>query len=117
MIFEFVAISTTPEIAGYEAVDQLGLITGEVVRGTNFLRDMLAGLTDTFGGRSTTYEKQIERATQEALDRMAERAAALDVDAVVGVRITHQFFGNGRTGGMLMATAVGTGVKLRKREP
>lgn len=33
------------------------MVTGEVIIGANVLKDFMAGLTDFFGGRSSSYEK------------------------------------------------------------
>ena len=49
-------ISTTPNLEGHPIQKYLGVVTGETIIGANVFKDMMAGITDFFGGRSTTYE-------------------------------------------------------------
>ena len=46
----------------------------------------------------------------QAMNEMAERAAALGADAIVSIDIDYEVLGE--AGGMLMVTASGTAVKL-----
>ena len=50
-------LSTTPQIEGRPIREYKGVVTGEVIIGANVLKDFMAGLTDFFGGRSSSYEK------------------------------------------------------------
>jgi uncharacterized protein YbjQ (UPF0145 family) len=69
---------------------------------------MFAGLRDIVGGRSGTYEKELQRAREIALKELEERAAALGANAVVGVDLDYEVMG--RENGMLMVSASGTAV-------
>ena len=83
---------------------------GEVVAGVNFLRDVAASIRNFVGGRSGSYEDELIKARTQAMNEMADRAASLGADAVVGIDIDYEVLGEG--GGMLMVTASGTAVKL-----
>ena len=48
-------VVTTPSIAGKEIVGYRGVVFGEVVAGVNFVKDFAAGLSNFFGGRSSSY--------------------------------------------------------------
>jgi uncharacterized protein YbjQ (UPF0145 family) len=77
-------ITTTPAIEGKKIVEYKGIVFGEVISGVNMVKDMMAGLTNIFGGRSNTYETELINARQNALREMEERAAQLGANAVVG---------------------------------
>ena len=62
------------------------------------------------GGRSGTYEKELQEEREKALAEMSERAAKLGADAVVGVDVDYEVLGE--TNGMLMVSVSGTAVKL-----
>ena len=63
-----------------------------------------------FGGRSRSYEDELQQARQEALEELEQRAAALGADAVVGIDVDYEVLGSGN--GMLMVTVSGTAVRL-----
>ncbi len=104
-------LTTTPSVEGREIADYLGIVFGEVVSGVDFVRDIAAGFRDLFGGRSQSYEDELQNARQEALREMEQRAAALGADAVVGIDVDYEVLGSGN--GMLMVTVSGTAVRLR----
>lgn len=45
-------ITTTPSIEGKQIIEYKEVVFGEVVAGSNFIRDFFAGITDIIGGRS-----------------------------------------------------------------
>lgn len=105
-------ISTTEALHGFEITDYLGLVHGEVVSGANILRDMMATVTDFVGGRSAAYEDELKSSREAVLRQVGDRALRLGADAVIAVDIDFEVLG-GR-GAMIMVTAVGTAVRLRK---
>ena len=105
-------ITTTNNVPGMEIVEYKGLATGEVVAGINFIKDIGAGLRNFFGGRSQGYEDEIIQARAEALKELEARAAAMEANAVIGVRIDFDALGsNGNS--MLLVTVTGTAVVVR----
>ncbi len=103
-------ITTTPSVEGRQISEYHGIVFGEVIAGVNFIKDFAAGLTNFFGGRSASYEEELIRARQSALEEMERRAANLGADAVVGIDIDYEVLG--ADNGMLMVTVSGTAVKL-----
>lgn len=103
-------VTTTPNIEGKKIVEYRGLVFGEVVSGVNFLKDISAGLTNFFGGRSDSYEGELITARENAVAEMAARAQQLGANAVVGVDMDYEVLGQG--GNMLMVTASGTAVVI-----
>lgn len=101
-------ITTTPTIEGKEIVEYKGVVFGEVISGVNFIKDFAAGLSNFFGGRSSTYEDELIIARENAMKEMEQRAYQLGANAVVGVDIDYEVLGSDN--GMLMVTASGTAV-------
>jgi uncharacterized protein YbjQ (UPF0145 family) len=105
-----VILSTTPQIAGREISQYLGIVTGEAILGANIFKDLFAGIRDIVGGRSGAYEQELRRAREIAFQELEAWAQQLGADAVVGIDLDYETVGQG--GSMLMVTASGTAVKL-----
>ena len=107
-------ITTTPTVEGRSIIHYRGLVTGEAIIGANIFRDMLASMRDIIGGRSRAYEQALEKARQVATDEMVERATTMIANAVIGVDIDYEVFGEG---GMMMVSLSGTAVLLSGEIP
>ena len=103
--------TTTPGIEGKQIVEYRGIVFGEVVAGVDFVRDFAAGITNFFGGRSNSYEDELQQARDTAMAEMERRAAERGANAVVGVDIDYEVLG--ANNGMLMVSASGTAVVVR----
>ncbi|MDH5345808.1 MAG: heavy metal-binding domain-containing protein [Gammaproteobacteria bacterium] len=101
-------ITTTPSIEGRRITKYCGVVAGEAILGANLFKDLFAGIRDLVGGRSATYERELQRARDMALQEMQERAAELGANAVVGIDLDYEVLGQGN--GMLMVSASGTAV-------
>ena len=84
------------------------IVFGEVVEGRNFVKDFMSGIRDIVGGRSGSYEKELRKARQIALDELSEQARELGANAVVGIDLDYEVLGE--KNGMLMVSASGTAV-------
>ncbi len=103
-------ITTTPQIEGKKISQYLGIVTGEAIMGANIFKDLFASITDIVGGRSATYERELVRAKDIALQELQERAQAMGANAVVGVDLDYEVLGQNNS--MLMVSASGTAVKV-----
>ena len=103
-------LTTTPSVEGRTIIAYHGIVFGEVISGVNFVKDLTAGLSNFFGGRSGTYEDELLSARTQALAELEQRAAQLGADAVVGIDVDYEVLG--ANNGMLMVTASGTAVSL-----
>ena len=101
-------LTTTPTLEGHPIKQYLGIVTGETIIGANAIKDFMAGLTDFFGGRSTTYERVLIEAKETALAELQQRAFERGANAIVGIDLDYETLGS--NGGMLMVTASGTAV-------
>ncbi|ABB74041.1 MAG: hypothetical protein ABS69_16330 [Nitrosomonadales bacterium SCN 54-20] len=101
-------LTTTPGIDGKRITRYCGVVAGEAVLGANIFKDLFAGIRDLVGGRSGTYEKELQRARDIALEELQQRAHDLGANAVVGIDIDYEVLG--KENGMLMVSASGTAV-------
>ncbi|MFR6065785.1 MAG: YbjQ family protein [Eubacterium sp.] len=104
---------TTPTLENGVIVEYKGLVTGEVVAGINFIKDFGASIRNIVGGRSQGYEEEIVKARIDAVREMEMRAEQMGANAVVGVDIDYETFGNA---GMLIVSASGTAVVVKNKE-
>lgn len=103
-------ITTTPSVEGRKITKYCGVVAGEAILGANLVKDLFAGIRDLVGGRSGTYEKELQRARDIALEELQEKARDLGANAVVGVDLDYEVLG--QTNGMLMVSASGTAVVI-----
>ncbi|MAT38200.1 MAG: hypothetical protein CL946_01210 [Ectothiorhodospiraceae bacterium] len=101
-------LTTTHTIEGKTIRTYKGIVTGEAIMGANVFKDLFAGIRDIVGGRSATYENELRRAKDIALEELQERAQAAGANAVIGIDLDYETIGQGAS--MLMVTASGTAV-------
>jgi uncharacterized protein YbjQ (UPF0145 family) len=103
-------LTTTPNIEGHRITEYLGVVTGEAILGTNFLRDFFAKIRDVVGGRSGAYENELARARETAFREIEEEALEIGANAIVGIDLDYEVMGE--TGSMLMVSISGTAVTI-----
>ena len=106
-----VIVTTTPNIEGKKITSYQGIVTGEAIMGANIFKDLFAGIRDIVGGRSATYERELRRARELAMEEIKTAAAEMGANAVVGIDIDYETVGS--NGSMLMVTVSGTAVVLQ----
>ena len=104
-------VTTTPNIEGKKVISYLGLVSGEAILGANLFKDIFASITDVIGGRSGSYERELRKAKEIALEEMQAEARQLGGNAVIAVDLDYETIGSG-SGNMLMVSASGTAVKI-----
>jgi uncharacterized protein YbjQ (UPF0145 family) len=102
--------TTTSSVEGHTVQHYCGIVAGEAVLGANLFKDIFAGLRDLVGGRSGTYERELQNARELALEEMQQKARALGANAVIGVDLDYEV--PGQANGMLMVSASGTAVVI-----
>lgn len=105
-------LSTTNNIEGHIITKYHGVITGEAIIGANLFKDIFASITDLVGGRSSTYERVLREAKDNALQELQYNAQAMGANAVVGIDLDYETIGH--NGSMLMVTASGTAVTYQQ---
>jgi uncharacterized protein YbjQ (UPF0145 family) len=103
-------VTTTQSIQGHEIREYKGLVSGEVIFGLNFVKDIFASVRDFIGGRSNTYEKAMIDGREQAQREMEQRARAMGANAIVGVSYGYETVGP--NGSMLLVSISGTAVVI-----
>ena len=104
-------VSTTNTIEGRPAAAYHGLVTGEAVIGVNVFKDLFASIRDIVGGRSGSYEDELRKARDAAVEAMIHEAQGfMGANAIIGVDLDYEVLGE--KGSMLMVSASGTAVTL-----
>ncbi|GAB6053523.1 heavy metal-binding domain-containing protein [Magnetospira thiophila] len=103
--------TTADTVEGRQVTQVLGIVAGHAVMGTNFFKDLFAGVRDFIGGRSGSYEKELRKAKELALEDLVEEAKEMGADAVIGIDLDYDTIG-GDEKTLLMVSANGTAVKL-----
>lgn len=93
-------------VPGRAIVKHLGLVQGSTVRAKNVGRDIMAGLKNLVGGELKGYTELLQEARQEAMDRLAQQAAAVGANAVLNVRFTTSSVAQGAAEMLAYGTAV-----------
>ena len=108
-------LTTTNAVQGADIDRHLGIVFGDSVVGVNIFRDFFAGIRDIVGGRSGSYEKELGKARDTAMNALVTQAQAMGADAVIGLDIDYEAIGKG--GSLLMVSASGTAVLFRRGAP
>ncbi|MBE9202333.1 YbjQ family protein [Synechocystis salina LEGE 06099] len=104
--------STTDIVQGRTIARYHGIVTAEVVYGTNALRDFFAGIRDLIGGRTGSYEQIFEKGHREAIAELSQRAQKLGANGVIGVSVNTGTINIDDRGALLLITATGTAVTV-----
>ena len=81
---KLVTVETLPGM-NYEV---LGVVSGSTIQSKNMFSDFGQGLKSIVGGELKSYTGMMEKAREQATQRMVDRAVQMGADAVVGVRYT-----------------------------
>jgi uncharacterized protein YbjQ (UPF0145 family) len=99
-------ITTAFELPGYKVVQSLGVVRGIVVRSRSVFGSLGASLQTLRGGNITMWSDMCEQARQEAFEIMAQHAAALGANALIGMRYDANEISDGVTEVLAYGTAV-----------
>jgi uncharacterized protein YbjQ (UPF0145 family) len=102
--------ATTNILEGYQIEQYLGVIAGEAIMGANAFKDFSAGIRDIVGGRSGSYETELRKAKELAMEDLTAKAEALGANAVIGMDLDYETI----RGSMLMVSISGTAVVATK---
>jgi uncharacterized protein YbjQ (UPF0145 family) len=101
-------MTTTHTIEGRQVNKYFGIVTGEAILGANIFKDIFAGIRDIVGGRSASYERELQEARRLAFTEMEEKARRVGANAIIGIDIDYETIG--ANGSMLMVSVSGTAV-------
>lgn len=114
-MYKRILITTTNSIHGAKIVKYGGLISTNIVVGTNLFSDFGAAITDIFGGHSESYQKKLQGIYNVALDSLRLKAENINSNAIIGLRVDFdEISGKGKS--MFMISAVGTAIRVEYEE-
>lgn len=106
-----ILITTTNVVEDATIKEYMGVISANVVLGTNFFSDFAASFTDFFGGFSNTYQNKLQMIYKEAIDELSKKAVDLRANCIIGLNIDFdEISGKGKS--MFMISAMGTAVQI-----
>jgi uncharacterized protein YbjQ (UPF0145 family) len=78
---------TTPTVPGYRVKHVITIVTGLTARTRGVGGKFVAGIQSMFGGEVSAFTSEIEKARDEAMDRMKEKARRVGANAIIGLDI------------------------------
>lgn len=100
-------VTTTATLEGKRIVEYKGLVSSTAIHGINIGRDFMAAGRNIVGGRSKSYEDELDKGQGEALAELEQAAEAMGANAIVGLTVDVESLGQGN---MLMVNMAGTAV-------
>lgn len=97
---------TTIETIPGRTYTALGLARGSTIQCRNLGHDLMSGMRNLVGGEMESYTQMMNDARDLATSRMADEAARMGADAIVGVRYTTSSVTQGAAEVMAYGTAV-----------
>jgi uncharacterized protein YbjQ (UPF0145 family) len=110
-----ILLCTTDHLDGYQIEAYYGLVSAHVASGVNALRGWLTAFRDVIGGRSGSYEKELARLEDRAIEQLSQKARALGANAILGLRWDYSYVGGDRRS-LLMLVVTGTACRAQKLE-
>ncbi len=68
--------------------EELGVVSGSIIRAKNMFSDLGQGLKSMVGGELKSYTDMMMTAREQATQRMVDQAVKMEADAIIGVRYT-----------------------------
>jgi uncharacterized protein YbjQ (UPF0145 family) len=103
-------VTTAFTLDGYRIVRNLGIVRGITVRSRSIVGNIGAGIQTLFGGNISILQELCEKTRAEAFVIMAQHAAELGANAIIGMR----YDANDVMTGVTEVLAYGTAVVVEK---
>ena len=68
--------------------EELGVVSGSIIRAKNMFSDLGQGLKSMVGGELKSCTDMMMTAREQATQRMIDQAVKMEADAIIGVRYT-----------------------------
>jgi len=108
---EFIVV-TTPTIPGYRVKRILGVVTGLTARTRGVGGKFVASIQSMVGGEVSAFTYEIEKARDEAIQRMKEQAQQMGANAVIGIDFESADLLN-----VIVISTTGTAVIVEPEQP
>lgn len=80
-------ITTTTNVEGWSIEKYFGIVTNQVVIGTDLFKDIFASWRDVFGGNVKSYQKELEKLENIALNELKRKASQKGANVIIGLRL------------------------------
>lgn len=107
-----IKLTTGDGFEGYEIIEYLGFVNGQVAISSNFIRDLSSNLAEWSAQESTAFTNKLENASETAIEDLIKIAEKRGANAIIGVELNYTGFSNNAVG----TVASGTAVVVRKKE-
>ncbi|MBR6172867.1 MAG: heavy metal-binding domain-containing protein [Eubacterium sp.] len=97
-----IMLTTGNGFDGYEIKEYLGIVSGEAILGSNFIKGIAASVTNV----SEQDMAKVEKAKEEAEGRLLRSAAAKKANAIIGIQSAYTTLEGGSFGAIVTGTAV-----------
>jgi len=106
---------TTETSIDMEVEKRIVVISAQRVYGINFIKDLFGFVRDIIGGRIDSLESALDKAHNDILIELKERAIKYGGNAIIGLKIEHTY-NNANNGSILSVFATGTVIKYKKKD-
>lgn len=107
-----IMLTTGASFEGYEIVEYLGFVNGQIALSSNFFKDFSSNLAELTTQENTVFTSKLESASETAIENLIKVAAKSGANAIIGVELNYTNFSNNSIG----TVASGTAVVIRKKE-
>lgn len=107
-----IMLTTGSGFDGYDIVEYLGFVNGQIALSSNFFKDLSSNLAELTAQESTVFTNKLENASENAVENLIQVAQSKGANAVIGVELNYTGFSNNAIG----TVASGTAVKIKKKD-
>jgi uncharacterized protein YbjQ (UPF0145 family) len=97
---------------GYDIVEYLGFINGQIALSSNFFKDLSSNIAEWSAQENSVITSKLENASENAIENLIKIAEKRGANAIIGVGLNYTGFSNNAIG----TVASGTAVKIKKKE-
>ncbi|MDO5155913.1 MAG: YbjQ family protein [Eubacteriales bacterium] len=107
-----IKLTSSNGFEGYDIVEYLGFVNGQIALSSNFFRDLSSNITEWSTQENSVITGKLENASQNAIANLINAAQKLGANAIVGVQLNYTGFSNNAVG----TVASGTAVRIEKKK-
>ena len=103
--------TTGYQFEGYQIIEYLNVMSGEVVLGNGFFIEINAQISDFLGTNSELFEGKIAKAKEAAMDNLINKALHAGANALIGIDFDLMTL----TQNIIVVSVNGTAVRIKEK--
>lgn len=107
-----IKLTTGEGFEGYEIVEYLGVVNGQIALSSNFFKDFSTNIAELSMQESAAFTNRLENASGNAIENLIKVAEQKGANAIIGIELNYATFSNNSIG----TVASGTAVVIRQKE-